>query len=101
KTRAGATINNNDNLGDAFQILPDAFDSAYRNIATLNGDATAATLEPGETNALTALINAGVELNDNYTNAIGSNSLWWNYTAKLTRKMVTFNLLVSPGSKVA
>ncbi|MEI8045347.1 MAG: discoidin domain-containing protein, partial [Verrucomicrobiota bacterium] len=92
KANPGNYVTTNDNQTNAFQILPDSIDANNRFVGSANGSATNTTLEPGETNALTALINSGAELNDNYnTNVVGSNSLWWNYTATATRKMATYN----------
>jgi hypothetical protein len=92
KTNPGNYVTTNDNQTNTFQILPDSIDSNNRYVGSANGSATNATLEPGETNALSALISSGAELNDNYnTNVVGSNSLWWSYTATATRKMATYN----------
>jgi Concanavalin A-like lectin/glucanases superfamily/Chitobiase/beta-hexosaminidase C-terminal domain/Immunoglobulin domain len=86
-------VGNNDYLTNGFVINPDSLDFPFNRVTgAAAGSTTNATLEPGETNAFTALLNAGVELNDNYpTNVIGTNSIWWSYTAKANRTLALYN----------
>lgn len=83
---APAIVNSNDNQTNAINIIPETINTVRDGrTAILNGVASSATSEVGETNLLGAIANR----NDNYALNAGTNTLWWQYTTSSNSSQIS------------
>lgn len=83
---ASAMVNTNDNQTSAINAIPETINTVRDGrTAVLNGDASSATFEAGETNLLGVITNR----NDNYALNAGTNTLWWQYTTSSNSSQIS------------
>lgn len=83
---APSLVSSNDNQANAINVIPETINTVRDGrTATLNGDASSATSEAGETNLLGAIANR----NENYAPTAGTNTLWWQFTTSSNSSQIS------------